>query len=74
MSPGHLLHGVPVSIFAHREGTDDILCRRLDNPSRVTVIHLTGLGREEIDTQYPAVEADGDVASFLGYEGRFAGR
>ena len=47
-----------VEVVAHREGTDDILCRHLDELSRFTVVHLTWLGREEIDTQHPAVEAD----------------
>jgi hypothetical protein len=72
--PGHLLHGVRIEVVAHREGTDDILCRQLDEPSRFTVIHLSWLGHEEIDTQHPAVEADGDFDSFLAYEARFAGR
>ena len=72
--PGHLLHGVRGEVVAHQEGSDDILCRHLDEPSRLTVVHLTWLGREEIDTQHPAVESDGDFASFLAYEARFAGR
>jgi len=34
----------------------------------------TWLDREEIDTQHPTVESDGDFPSFLAYEARFAGR
>ncbi len=72
--PGHVLRGARVSVVAHRDGTDDILCRHVDDPSRFTVVHLTWLGREEIDAQHPAVEADGDFDSFLAYEARFGGR
>jgi hypothetical protein len=71
---GHPLHRARLSVVAHREGTDDVLCRHVDDPSRFTVIHLTWLGREEIDTQHPAVEANGDFDSFLAYEARFAVR
>ena len=71
---GHLLHGDRIEVVAHREGTDDILCRHRDESSRFTVIHLSWLGREEIDAQHPAVEADGDFTSFLAYEARFSGR
>ena len=72
--PGHLLRGVPIEVVAHREGTDDILCRHLGDSSRFTVIHLSWRGREEIDARYPAVESSGDFESFLAYEARFAGR
>ena len=71
---GHPLHGARIPVVAHREGTDDILCRHLHDPSRFTVIHLSWLGREEIDAQHPAGEVDGDLDSFLGYEARFSGR
>jgi hypothetical protein len=74
VAPGHVLHRVRVEVVAHREGTDDILCRHVDDPSRFTVIHLTWLGREETDTRHPAVESDGDFGSFVVYEARFAGR
>jgi hypothetical protein len=74
VAPGHVLHRVRVEVVAHREGTDDILCRHLDDRFRFTVIHLTWHRREEIDAQHPAVEADGYFDSFLAYEGRFAGR
>jgi hypothetical protein len=74
VSVGHPLHRACISVVAHREGTDDILCRHLDDPSRFTVIHLTWLGREEIDSQHPVIEADGDFDAVLAHEARFGGR
>ena len=74
LSPGHILHGVPVEVVAHRDGTDDILCRHRADPARFTVIHLSWLGREEINPQHPHVEDDGDFDSFLRYESAFYGR
>jgi hypothetical protein len=71
IAPGHVLFGALVVVVAHREGTDDILCRHVDFPSRFTVVHLTWRGREEIDEHHPAVESDGDFESFLAYEARF---
>ena len=69
---GHLLFGKRVSVVAHREGTDDILCRHHDDATRFTVIHLSWLGREEINSVHPTVESDGDFEQFLAYESAFA--
>jgi hypothetical protein len=74
LPPGHILYGVPVEVVAHRDGTDDILCRHRADPARFTVIHLSWLGREEINPQHPHVEDDGDFDSFLRYEAAFYGR
>ena len=71
LPPGHILYRRPVSVVAHREGTDDILCHHQDEPERFTVIHLSWIGREEIDAQHPTVETDGDYDSFLEYESAF---
>ena len=71
LPPGHLLFGKSISVVAHREGTDDILCRHHDDPSRFTVIHLSWLGREEINSAHPPVEVDGDFEQFLAYESTF---
>jgi hypothetical protein len=70
LPPGHMLHGVRVSVVAHREATDDILCRHLDARSRFTVIHLTWSRKQERDEHHPRVESDGDFDSFLAYEAR----
>ena len=71
LPPGHILYGMSVAVVAHREGTDDILCRHHDDPSHFTVIHLSWLGREEINSMHPTVEADGDFDEFLNYESAF---
>ena len=71
LPPGHILYAAQVQIVAHREATDDILCRHRDKPNRFTVVHLSWLGREEINNQHPSVEFDGDFPSFLRYEASF---
>jgi hypothetical protein len=68
---GHLLYGVPVEVVAHREGTDDILCRHVNDTDRFTVIHLSWLMREEIGPNHPTVEVDGNLDDFYAYERRF---
>jgi hypothetical protein len=71
---GHILFEKPVTVVAHREGTDDILCRHIEDPSRFTVIHLSWIRKEEIDASHPWVEDDGDFESFLAYEASYYGR
>jgi hypothetical protein len=70
LPPGHLLFGVPVVTFATRRGIDDVLFRHRQEPDRFTVIHLSWLGRTEIDAQHPTVEFDGSFAEFLSEEER----
>ena len=70
---GHLLDGVAVSVVAHRDGTDDILCWHHNDLARFTVIHLSWLGRTEINSQHPTVECDGSFDDFLEYERAFLG-
>ena len=72
LPPGHLLAGRAVETFAWREGaTDDVLFRHRDEPERFTVIHLSWLGRTEINALHPTVEFDGTFAEFLAFEGSF---
>jgi hypothetical protein len=72
LPPGHLLFGVPVETFGWTgRGSDDILFRWLDSPDRFTVIHLSWLGRTEINAQHPWVEHDGSFADFLAYHESF---
>lgn len=71
LPPGHLLYGRSVSVVAHREGTDDILCRHHDDEDRFTVVHLSWIGREEINFDHPTVEVNGDFDAFLNYESAF---
>lgn len=71
---GHLLDGLIVDVIAHRDGTDDVLCRHRADPSRFTVVHLSWRMKREIDTKHPTVECDGVFDDFLAYEAAFFGR
>ena len=68
LPPGHLLFGIPVETFASRIGDDDTLFRHLCEPERFTVVHLTWIGREEINAEQPWVDFDGTLAEFLARE------
>jgi hypothetical protein len=70
LPPGHLLYGLQIRVFATRRGIDDVLFRHVDMPDRFTVIHLTWLGRTEIDKFHPTVEFDGSFSEFLEEDGR----
>ena len=70
LPPGHPLYGRRVEVFAARVGDDDTLFRHLDEPGRFTVVHLTWLGREEINAEHPWVEFDGTLGAFLDREHR----
>ncbi len=48
LTPGHPLFDMDVDVVAHREGTDDILCRHHTDPDRLTVVHLTWRGGPEM--------------------------
>jgi hypothetical protein len=74
LPPCHLLYEVPVNVVAHREGTDDILCHHIEAPQRFTVIHLSWIGKTEIDEKHPYVEVDGSFDDFHNYEAAFYGR
>jgi hypothetical protein len=65
---GHLLDGVAVETFAWSRGIDDVLFRHRDKPDHFTIIHLTWLGRTEIDHKHPTVEWDGSFSEFLAYD------
>ncbi|MBB3210756.1 hypothetical protein FHS27_006604 [Rhodopirellula rubra] len=65
---GHLLDGLALDVVAHRDGTDDILCRQRNHPNRFIVVHLTWLGRTEVNAAHPAVEVSGTFDEFLAYE------
>jgi len=70
LPPGHLLHGLPVSTFAASDGIDDVLFRHRSEPDRFTVIHLSWLGRTEINAQHPTVEFDGTFEEFRSEQAR----
>lgn len=73
LPPSHLLFGISVTTFAARDGTDDTLFRHRNEPERFTVIHLTWLGKTEINAKHPTVEFDGTFAEFLADEERHYG-
>jgi hypothetical protein len=65
------LYGVGIDVVAHREGTDDILCRHDSDSGRLSVVHLTWRGSPELAPKFPVVEADGAIEDFYNYERRF---
>ena len=71
LAPGHLLYGVEVHVVAHREETDDILCRHHCEPERLTVVHLTWRGCPEVAPKFPVIEVDGTIQDIYNYERRF---
>lgn len=69
LPPNHVLYGVRVETFAHRDdATDDVLFRHVDEPTRFTSVHLTWLGREDIDRHHPSVTFDGTFDAFVAAE------
>jgi len=74
LPPGHLLTGCEVETFAWtRGGTDDVLFRHAREPQRFTMIHLTWLGRTEINAKHPSVVFDGSFEEFIVGEERLYG-
>lgn len=73
LPPDHLLFGHSVEVFAYRRGSDDVLFRHRNQPCRFTVIHLSWLGREEVNAQHPTVELDGSFDEFVAEEGKLYG-
>lgn len=62
----HVLHGVAVEAFAHRGGTrDDVLFRRIEDPARFVMVHLTWRGCTEVDARWPSVVFEGTFDEFL---------
>ena len=70
LPPNHQLFGIEVETFAARIGDDDTLFRHVNCEDRYTVVHLTWLGREEINAQHPTIDFDGTLAEFLTREQR----
>jgi hypothetical protein len=69
LPPGHLPVGCEVETFAWRRGaTDDVLFRHTREPQKFTMIHLTWLGRTEINAKHPTVGFDGTLEGFVAEE------
>jgi hypothetical protein len=65
MTEGDPLHGVPIRIVAHRDGTtDDVLCKILDVDDHYAVVHLTWSMKPEINEKHPTIEYRGTFFSF----------
>lgn len=62
MPAHHPLAKKSLSLLAY-DGVDDILLQHSDEVDRVSVVHLTWLGRTELPN-YPAVEFDGTIEAF----------
>ncbi|MCL2310164.1 MAG: hypothetical protein FWC42_07825 [Proteobacteria bacterium] len=69
LTAGHLLFGCVVKPFAYRHGSDDVLFQHQSSP-RFTVVHLTWIGKPEIDAKHPTVEYDGTFEGFVAEEER----
>ena len=65
LSPKHSLAGVELEVLARSEANDDVLFRRVDDPERVTVVHLTWRGAIEGDPRWPSVVFDGSFDDFV---------
>lgn len=68
LSPNHALAGVDLEVVARREANDDVLFRRLDQPGRVSVVHLTWRGSIEDDARWPIIVFEGLFADFIELE------
>ena len=51
LPPGHVLHGIPVSVIARRQDSDDVLFALNDGTGRVAAVHLTW--SVESDPEWP---------------------
>ena len=64
----HVLQNVDLEAFADRDGaSDDILFRRVAEPERFAIVHLTYTGRPERDARWPSVLVEGTFEQFLEY-------
>ncbi len=61
----HPLFGVPLQTFAACEGSDDTLFQYRGNSQRFVLVHLTWLGRTEINEDHPGILFTGTFAEFL---------
>lgn len=73
LPPVHPLFGVPLETFAAREGNDDTLFRYRGNPTRFVLVHLTWLGRTEIDADHPGILFTGTFAEWVQREKQLYG-
>jgi hypothetical protein len=68
LPPGHLLFSRKVETVAYRGDCDDVLFRHVEEADQFTVIHLTWIGKREVDAKHPSVCFDGSSAEFAAKE------
>lgn len=74
VAPTHCLRGVTLEAVARRDGNDDVLFRRLDQPGQYCVVHLTWAQTRETSPYFPGVAFVGTLAEFRAEEARLADR
>lgn len=55
LTPGHPLYDVDVTAVGRRCVGDDVLFQLHNHPAEFAVVHLTFIGRPELDSQWPAI-------------------
>ena len=68
LTPEHPLYEVPLEVFAMSTGIDDVLFRYSEQPERFALVHLTWLGKREIDARHPSVSFDGTLTEYAKWE------
>ena len=63
--PEHPLFGVPLQLFAASEDNQDALFQYRGNPSRFVLVHLTWIGRAEMNADHPGILFTGTFEEFL---------
>jgi hypothetical protein len=62
---GHVLFGLKLEPYAARRGCDDVAFRHCEERDTITVVHLTWIGRTEINADFPCVEFQGSSQEFV---------
>ncbi len=71
--PEHSLFGVPLQLFAAYEDNQDALFQYRGNPKRFVLVHLTWIGKAEINADHPGILFTGTFDEWLQREKEFYG-
>jgi hypothetical protein len=71
MSTFHILYNRNISVIAHREDCDDILCQDNNNQNCLFIVHLSWTGKKETNSNYPKIVFDGNYNDFINYQTRY---
>lgn len=55
VTPGHPLYGIKVRAVGRLCHGDDVLFELIDHPAPLAVVHLTFVGRPEVEPRWPTV-------------------